>query len=73
MFKITKQINNNNTIFSDGSFLFNNNTNILQKHKNKIYEQDLKKEQKFFYSKLNLDLNETISIKNLNYRKKIFK
>ncbi len=73
MFKITKQINNNNTIFSDGSFLFNNNTNLLQKHKNKIYEQDLKKEQKFFYSKLNLDLNETISIKNLNYRKKIFK
>jgi hypothetical protein len=73
MFKITKQINNNNTIFSDGSFLFNNNTNLLQKHKNKIYEQDLKNEQKFLYSKLNLDLNETVSIKNLNYRKKIFK
>lgn len=73
MFKVTKQINKTNTIFSDGSFLFDNNTNLLQKHKNKIYEQDLKNEQKFLYSKLNLDLNETLAIKNLNYRKKIFK
>jgi hypothetical protein len=71
MFKITKLIKKNNVIFSDGCFLFDNSTNSLQKHKNQIYEQDLKNEQKVFYSKLNL--NETLSIKNLNYRKKIFK
>ena len=71
MFKRTKLKKKNNIIFSDGCFLFENSTNLMQKHKNQIYEQDFKNEQKIIYSKLTL--NETLNVKKLNYRKKIFK
>jgi len=73
MFKLTLKKQKNNIILSDGSFLFIKDTTIIQKKKNKIIEKDLKHNQKILYGKINSNLNENLNIKNLNYRRKLFK
>lgn len=68
----TSKLQKKNNIFSNGCFLIEECTNKLHKTKNKIYENDLAKNQLTHFKALNLTSKEFSNNKKLHYRKIFF-